>query len=420
MIQVREIVRSIKETAKNQPNAAPSTVIRQNLQNVSNEEILMRLPQKNALKRVVNLQQNLGRPRIPQSLNDVVIDHPYSHTKNDEPFLIFDNGAGSPERIIIFSTESNVKILGNSDTIFSDGTFKSVPNQFLQLYTLHGLFMGVVLPLVYMLCSNKTEDTYNVLYQQLKIYAVSINVHQVHFQHALTDFEIGNMNALRRAFDGIQINGCLFHFGQSLWRQIVNKGLRNAYLDTENSEIRKHLLELMALPFIPEEDLVATFDSLVEEIHEDVLEFAEYIERTYVRGRRGRGRRRAVPPLFPPRVWNCYTLVLEDRHRTNNVVEGFHSKFNRLVGTYHANVWKFIEKLRDVQEETEQNIVQKRGGHNISAPVNKTYVTNQDRVKAIVERYAQYKGEGEVKTYLRALAYHLKLHSNPQRPEPNY
>lgn len=415
-VVVRQVLNQIKEAARANPNAAPSTIIRENLHNVTNEEVLIQLPQKNTLKRAINAEQNVTRPAIPNTLNDVVIPHPYDKTNGNEQFVIFDNGPGSPERVIILSTKKNVKLFRHSDTIFSDGTFKSVPDQFLQLYTLHGVFMGVILPLVFMLCSHKTEQTYNTLYEQLKLYAASINV-PLHFQHGVTDFELANMNALRRAFDGIQIHGCLFHFGQSLWRQLVNRGLREAYLNVEEPTVRHDLLELMALPFIPLEDVVDTFDELVEEIHEDVIDFAEYIERTYIRGTRARGRRRAVPPRFPPVVWNSYNLVMDDRQRTNNAVEGFHSKMNRVVGTFHANIWKFLEKLKDIQEETERNIVQRRGGHNISAPVNKTYTANQERVKRIVENYAEYKATGQVKKYLRAVAYHLKLHSNPQRPD---
>ena len=40
-------------------------------------------------------------------------------------------------------------------------------------------------------------------------------------------------------------------------------------------------------------------------------------------------------------AWNCHD---KDR-RTNNSVEVFHSRFNRLVGRNHPNVWMLTEMM---------------------------------------------------------------------------
>lgn len=419
-VAAKQIVNDIKETARRNPNARPSDVIRQNLDQVDNEEILIRLPEKSTMKRMINFQQNDMRPQIPLNLQDVDIQNPYNRTKTGERFKIFDNGVNPPEpvgRVIIFSTRRNMTFLGRSQTIFVDGTFKSTPNIFLQLYTIHGVVLNNVFPLVYMLSSRKTEDTYTTLYQQLKIYAQHHGIN-LNFQHVMTDFESANINALRREFPNVSIHGCLFHFGQSLWRQIVNRGLRASFLDVVDTDIREQLLELMALSFVPLDDVAPVFDMLMDDLHESVVDFASYIEATYIRGRPARGRRRATPPLFPPALWNSHDLVLGGHARTNNVVEGFHAKFNQMVHTHHANIWRFIDALKDVQEETEQTIAQVRGGHvNVRPPVNKSYVTNQRRLEQIVQLYQEYKdaddeGDG-IRTFLRACAYTLKLHSNP-------
>ena len=44
--------------------------------------------------------------------------------------------------------------------LFSDGTFSTAPKLFDQLYTFHAEFQGHMLPLVYSLLPNRTEDTY--------------------------------------------------------------------------------------------------------------------------------------------------------------------------------------------------------------------------------------------------------------------
>ncbi|KAJ4435923.1 hypothetical protein ANN_18545 [Periplaneta americana] len=65
---------------------------------------------------------------------------------------------------------------------------------------------------------------------------------------------------------------------------------------------------------------------------------------------------------IPPGTRNVfvYELVLNGRQRTNNVVEGFHSQFQRLVVAHHFNIWRLIQHLQQQQADTEtlvQNLV---------------------------------------------------------------
>lgn len=51
-----------------------------------------------------------------------------------------------------------------------DGTFKTVPNIFLQMYTIHAPVGGInsrILPLVYILMSSKNQKCYEHLFQDL-------------------------------------------------------------------------------------------------------------------------------------------------------------------------------------------------------------------------------------------------------------
>ena len=166
----------------------------------------------------------------------------------------------------------------------------------------------------------------------------------------------------------------------------------------------------MALPFVPLADVEEAFDDVMETLDERCLEVASYIEHTYVRGYPRRGRRRAIPPTFPPPVWNVHQQVVLDQHRTNNVVEGFHSKFQKCIVTHHANIWKFIETLKKEEQEGRQLRVQIRAGHTkIRQPINKKYILSQQRVKNIVTRYQEFKDRNEILVYLRNLSYNLKL-----------
>jgi len=77
----------------------------------------------------------------------------------DEDFLLFDSGP-SPDRVLLFSTKKNLETLGDVQHWYSDGTFKSSPSIFTQVFTVHGVKQGATLPLVYGLLPNKTQQSY--------------------------------------------------------------------------------------------------------------------------------------------------------------------------------------------------------------------------------------------------------------------
>ena len=210
-IEVREIVAGIKRRAQNHPNEPPLAIIREELQNVENEATQALLPERQAVLRMVNRQQNRNHPVIPRTLQECSILEPYDKTVLGEQFLRYDSGVGDNNRILIFTTNDLLRHLSRSNIILGDGTFKSVPSMFYQMYTLHGLVFGHVFPLVYCLLVRKDEETYNRMYQEVinLCTAAEINLNPT---TVLTDFELSAMNAGRQNFPNAEIKGCLFHF----------------------------------------------------------------------------------------------------------------------------------------------------------------------------------------------------------------
>ena len=84
--------------------------------------------------------------------------------ENDEA----DESDGDETRIIIFSTRSNLQRLSRSKEWHVDGTFKTSPTIFFQLFTILGSETQVIdddeqtiaLPYVYSLLPNKKESSY--------------------------------------------------------------------------------------------------------------------------------------------------------------------------------------------------------------------------------------------------------------------
>lgn len=110
---------------------------------------------------------------------------------------------------------------------------------------------------------------------------------------------------------------------------------------------------LCALAFVPINDVVDVFDCLAEEVPEKFLPFAEYFKQNYVRGITARGRRRAVAPPYPPKLWNQYDAVLNRFQRTNNLSEGWHNRFQKVVGRNHPGLYAFFAELQKEQNATE-------------------------------------------------------------------
>lgn len=182
----------------------------------------------------------------------------------------------------MFTTLNNIRFLAESDTLFSDGTFKTVPNQFLQLFTIHGIVRQFVFPFVFCLTAKKNEHTYNTIYNELKNYAVNNHL-TLSPRYAVSDFEIANMNACRAAFPEVTLTGCLYHYTQSIWRQVVSKGLRELYLDIQQPTIRQQIQQIMALPFIPLQDVQEVWELLYDNMQEEIIELASYVETTCYR-----------------------------------------------------------------------------------------------------------------------------------------
>lgn len=216
----------------------------------------------------------------------------------------------------------------------------------------------------------------------------------------------------------------MFHLTQNIWKFTVNKGLKTDF--NENSGVRNIIRRLLALPFVPIEDVNDTFDIIISEVDDgmddDIVakleEVFRYVDRIYIRGVPARGRQRAVAPRFAPPIWNVYNLVLNKIQRSTNAVEGWHSRWQRIIVSHHSSVWKFIENLKKDENENNVQMTQLMAGHTrIRYPVKRQYKRNQHQIEQIVSNYNTYKAEGNVLTYLLAISFKLKL-TNEAQTEP--
>ena len=122
------------------------------------EEELARLPNIETLRRDVRRNRNRNMLVVPD-VNDKLFDIPPEYATNElgQEFLLYDNRR--QDRMLIFGTPESRQFLSNADDWFLDGTFKSSPPQFAQLYTVHGLKDSRNVVGLYALLPNKTMAT---------------------------------------------------------------------------------------------------------------------------------------------------------------------------------------------------------------------------------------------------------------------
>ncbi|KAE9528681.1 hypothetical protein AGLY_012256, partial [Aphis glycines] len=312
----------------------------------SSMTVAARLPSTVALSRTIQRSRNRNNvpPPNPVTIDSLVIPSEYTLTLSDLPFLL----------ILIFTTNKNLNVLNDSEMWFADGTFKSVPNIFTQLYTIHGNISSTVYPLIYKLMCNKNENSYSEVLNQINILKPNLQPKSI-----VMDFEQAFIKSFKELYSDVTIHGCFFHFTQCLWRKLQSCGLKNRY--STDVIFAHEIKKLSALAFVPVDNVISTLEELINsDYYEDLQTVVDYFEDTWI-GRLTRGGRRRAP-TFPIKIWNMFNAVIQGSPRTNNAVVGWHRAFNSALGANHVTVWKFISMLKREHGLQEAKIEQQIAG----------------------------------------------------------
>ncbi len=83
-----------------------------------------------------------------------------------------------------------------------------------------------------------------------------------------------------------------------------------------------------------------------------VQEFVEYFQNTWMSGR------------YSPATWNVHEV---DEYRTNNHIEGWHSKMRKVVGKAYRNVFELVRVFKMKQASVDVTTAQISAGARPSA-----------------------------------------------------
>ena len=105
-------------------------------------------------------------PIVREALPELPLE--YQVTSTGERFLIDDGGIGDEKRTLIFGAPDAGQLLRESPHWFGEGIFKVCPRIFFQVCTLQALAQDCIIPCIYALLQDKSEDTYRRFFEEVK------------------------------------------------------------------------------------------------------------------------------------------------------------------------------------------------------------------------------------------------------------
>ena len=82
--------------------------------------------------------------------------------------------------------------------------------------------------------------------------------------------------------------GCLFHYGQKVWQHVQQYGLAQKY--QEDDTFRANIKKLISLAFLPIDDIIKGYESVIADLDDDADAFLDYYEKTWIGEPKRRGK----------------------------------------------------------------------------------------------------------------------------------
>lgn len=335
-------------------------------------------------------RQSQGIQKEPGRSEDINLPPELVKMNDGSDFLLADDSTVGQERILIFSSSKGITALSKKTSFFMDGTFRSSSKQYAQLYTIHvdlgsSLEETNSIPAVYALLPDKKQETYIRLFKILKDKIPDWNPERV-----VLDFEVAVIQALNFLFPLVKIIGCNYHFNQCIWRKVQDIGMVTDY--THDYEVRLNVRMCSALAHLPLDQVDEGWLLIQENTpnHEKLSKFYDYFVEQWLEN-----------SIIPKDMWNCYG----ERHRTNNAVEGWNHRLNKMTNKSHPNIYALIKTLKDDAEY--QGFVFDRMELNLEGNKRKKKTIKID--ERIANTLDNFNETGDLKKCLQILAYIQKL-----------
>jgi hypothetical protein len=359
------------------------------------EEIVSSLPLFNLCRMSLHRTRKTNEPVLPKQRSDIHIPENLRTLPDGRDFLQANEGA--EDKILLFATDQSLTRACSAETVLVDGTFYTCPRLFHQLFTFHIEEEGTVYPVIFALLPDKTRRTYERVFQMVKQRARFLGL-QFQPPKLQTDYEQAIISAVRCEFPGSRLVGCMFHYGQCLWRKVQSLGGAEEY--TAEAETRQYIRRCAALAFVPLQRL----DDAWLEIQGDAPDtrlctaFSDYFVNTWLDD---------VCSRFPRAMWNHHDNMKMDSIRTNNSLESWHRQLKGTVSCAHPNVFKIIRELQKQQIKVEQELRARRQGQQTRRPPRTAVRRKNERLERIKTSFES--NEKTLREFVEACSYAVHM-----------
>lgn len=158
-----------------------------------------------------------------------------------------------------------------------------------------------------------------------------------------------------------------------------------------NDGVQRLVRRAASLPLAPinaVEDVWFNTLEDAEEINVDITRFADYVTES---------------GLKDEQFWNHFDNT---GPRTNNILEGWHSKINKQLNAAHPNIYRLISLLQCIQANNEADIIQTAAGAK-QRPQEVRYRRIDHRLTQLKNRFID--GDIDIMDYLDAASHLLHL-----------
>lgn len=183
-IEVRRKMEKCKKRAREDVSVPVSTIFNEELADIYSKgyDFVTCTPSYKSAKTALcrERRKTLGTTENPDDANDINLTSSLLTLQDGESFLRLDFKNDDGKRILVFGGEEAKRLLENGETFFFDGTFKSCPRQFSQLYTIHvdsgsSHYETNVNVVLFLLLPDKKRKTYEAALKEIKLWCPKWN-----------------------------------------------------------------------------------------------------------------------------------------------------------------------------------------------------------------------------------------------------
>lgn len=209
---------------------------------------------------------------------------------------------------------------------FVDGTFAVCPTPFQQIYNILGDIGSTfeetkVVPLISAFMTNRTQKSYELLFHMIQSQLPEFKPHKVH-----CDYESAAINAIKEEYPNVIIKGCYYH-----WCKRISKNAKK-FKNNETKPEKRIVSLTAALPLLPTQCTSEGWEYIKTQIYRinniNMTRFIRYIENYWLK-------------IHSPDLFSVYG----ERHRTDNVSEGFHSKLIKGINKTTVTLTRTMNKM---------------------------------------------------------------------------